>query len=113
MPRVIKQVDEIAALRQHEIVYLEFLPKAAGVDYWNDNPLRRAVMELLDAEGLPHFPCAPPYSWESYIDGYFGHEYLDLDPETAPGIVESVTRKIEGLELSGRKSSVKILTAQP
>lgn len=77
MPKLLHHIDEIACERQHDVILVEFHNFAVGyhLDY-QSNPSRRAIVEWLDDNNIPHWECSgvpsgfgcPRYRGEIYID---------------------------------------------
>jgi hypothetical protein len=86
MPRFVKTIDQIARETQRDVLWIRFLDfhhRDGRVDgppdksEW-DTPVRRRVLEVLEANGIAWMPCLPwlDDGWLAY--SYEGDVYVNV-----------------------------------
>ena len=80
MPGLIEHIDAIARRKQRAVLYLEFHPQpyAEWRKYrFEDDATRTAILEWLDAHGVPWARCGP-FADPRVMAPYLGQVYLDV-----------------------------------
>lgn len=86
MPQLIDHIDKIARDKNHDVLYLIFKPQPDEDELHFDYQIskrRQVVMEWLEANKTPYFPCIGPAIAEGGFDSYSGFLYIDVPFDVA------------------------------
>lgn len=108
---LIRHIDEIARQQGRDVLYLEFHPadRALARSYqFAHDPIRGAIIDWLDAHGVPWEPCGP-FAVVHRIEGYRGQIYLDIPYDEKLPRYQEVRAFLEHDDGSIRHAGVRFL----
>lgn len=78
MPQLLMHIDQIARQKQRDVLPVEFHDLESGFKLnYTLNPARKAIVEWLVANNIPHYECGC-YASETRFESYGGQIYIDV-----------------------------------